>query len=320
MKHSPLGPGIHDISAERYHADPCERPSLSNSIGKLLLEKSPAHAWTASPLLNPNWEPTDSPTFDVGRAAHAVILGKGLGYKVCPEAYLASNSAMTTKAAKEWVQDIRAEGFTPLKQEQADAIDAMAVVMRKALIDLRIVLDPEHSEKVAIAEIEGVMCRAMVDNVPTAEIPGLGLVMLDLKTTETATHPACQRSMMNYGYDFQDEHYSQTWKAATGEARRMLFLFQEKKAPFEVNAIMPMKNAGHSGDWGAVASRKVHEARRKWKHCVDRDDWPGYPRLISEVGAPPYYAAGYEDAESTKASAEALISARKAQEPQRMTQ
>lgn len=34
-----LSPGIHDISAEDYHADPAPAPSLSSSIAKLIIQK-----------------------------------------------------------------------------------------------------------------------------------------------------------------------------------------------------------------------------------------------------------------------------------------
>ena len=42
-----LEPGIHNLSAEVYHADPCVKPSLSSSIANVLLQQSPLHAWMA---------------------------------------------------------------------------------------------------------------------------------------------------------------------------------------------------------------------------------------------------------------------------------
>ena len=46
-----LDAGIHDIPPREYHADPCPAPSLSRSIAKLLVERSPAHAYAAHPRL-----------------------------------------------------------------------------------------------------------------------------------------------------------------------------------------------------------------------------------------------------------------------------
>jgi hypothetical protein len=47
-------PGIYlDVAANDYHADPCPAPSFTQSIAKVLLEKSPAHARLAHPRLCP---------------------------------------------------------------------------------------------------------------------------------------------------------------------------------------------------------------------------------------------------------------------------
>src|SRR3979411_2799004 len=80
---SRLPVGLHfDVQAADYHADPCERPSLSSSIAKILIEKTPRHAWTAHPWLNPNFVPKQDSKFDLGSAVHELMLGKGVGYTV----------------------------------------------------------------------------------------------------------------------------------------------------------------------------------------------------------------------------------------------
>jgi hypothetical protein len=61
--------GLHRFAPEEYHRDPAPAPSLSSTLARVLLNQSPLHAWTASPRLNPMWEPKDSATFDIGRAA-----------------------------------------------------------------------------------------------------------------------------------------------------------------------------------------------------------------------------------------------------------
>lgn len=312
-----LTAGVHEIPSSEYHADPCVEPSLSSTIGKLLIDRSPLHAWTASPRLNPDWEPKNSATFDVGRAAHSEILGKGEGFAACPPEYLASNGAMSTKDAKAWIADMRDAGITPLKQDQCDAISAMSKVMREALRDLGLVIDPARSELTAISKIDGVWNRCMVDNAPEAELPGVGKIFIDLKTCESATDAACRKAISSYKYDFQDEHYTQVWRSATGERRTMVFLFQEKTEPFEVNALIPMREEGHSADWGETAKDRVREARRRWAHCLKTQEWNGYPRLIKSIGAPPWHRADWEQAQDTLTTAEAIVAARKFQEPKR---
>lgn len=292
-----LSPGLYDLPAEVYHADPCERPSLSSTLAKKMLAESPLHAWTASPRLNPNYEPTDSKTFDIGRAAHRAILGKGGDYVAYPDGILASNGAASTKEAMAWAKEQRAAGRTPLKAADVDQVGAMADVLRRAVADMGIVLDPEHSERVAIAEIDGVMCRTMIDNAhPDPRRP-----LIDFKTIQSATPEACKRAVESYGYDVQWAHYAQTWQAVTGDKRDFIFIFQEKEPPFEVGVVRLLSSTNHSEDWYEDASDKIASARATWRECLQTGIWPGYPRLIMEIGASPYYRQRWQD-QSARAS------------------
>ena len=86
-------PGIYDIPAADYHADPCPTASLSSSIGKIMDDKSPLHAWAAHPRLNPDCEENTATAFDLGAAAHALILGSDDGLMVIdPEKFPAKNA------------------------------------------------------------------------------------------------------------------------------------------------------------------------------------------------------------------------------------
>jgi hypothetical protein len=286
-----LTTGIHDIPAEEYHNDPAPAPSLSSTIAKLMIQRSPLHAWTAHPKLNPNWEPTEKRTFDIGRAAHRAVLGKGGDYVAIPEAIRASNGAASTKEAKAFIEEARAAGLTPLKAAEVDQIEAMATVSRRALTEMGIVLDTSRSEMAAIAEVEGVWCRAMVDNAPTDP----RLPLMDFKTCEDASPQACRRSVENYGYDIQMAHYLATWEAACGEKRDFLFIFQEKTAPYEVSVMRLLSSPGHSEDWLEDAQEKIKHARETWADCLQSGIWPGYPRLIMEVGANPYFRQRWQD-------------------------
>jgi len=65
-------PGVYDIPDKEYHADPCPVPSLSSTLARTLLNQSPLHAWTKHPRLNPDHEPEEKRTFDIGRV-HQVL-------------------------------------------------------------------------------------------------------------------------------------------------------------------------------------------------------------------------------------------------------
>ena len=290
-----LATGLHDITADVYHADQLRpEPTLSSTLARLILNRSPLHAWTAHPRLNPAWEPTERKTFDIGRAAHRAVLGKGGDYVAYPDSILASNGAASTKEAKAWAEDVRAKGGTPLKADEVDAIGVMAARCHERLALMGIKLDPSRSELTALAEIDGVWCRAMIDNAPAD--PRMPLI--DFKTTEDASPEACRRSVEGYGYDLQMAHYLAVWEAATGEKRDFLFVFQEKAAPFEVGIVRLLAKPGHSEDWLEDATEKAAAARQTWGQCLKSNIWPGYPAAIIEVGANPYFRQRWQDNQS----------------------
>lgn len=287
-----LPPGVHRIAADRYHADPAPEPSLSASLAKVLLAQSPLHAWTESPRLNPDWQPKDSKTFDLGRAAHRAILGAGADFVAIPDDYLATNGAASTKLAKDFMAAARDAGLTPLKADEVAKIETMRRVAMDRLRDMAIDLDPARSELAALARIEGVWCRAMLDNVPL----DARRAIIDFKTCESASPDACERAVMNYGYDLQAEHYRQVWKAATGEDRTFRFVFQEKTAPFEVCVIEL------GGETLAMARKRLARAREVWRLCLRDNHWPGYPSGVHRIELPEWFHARFLERESAEAA------------------
>jgi hypothetical protein len=282
------------VTTDDYHADKLvASPTLSSTLARTLIRQSPLHAWTAHPRLNPEYVSTNRRTFDIGRAAHTAALGVGDVYAVCPPDLLASSGAMSTKAAKAWIDECRAEGVTPLKQEDADAVRAMSEALRGALRDLRITFAPDQSELACVAEVHGALCRIMVDNAPADP----ALPLYDFKTCEDASPAACQRAIMNYGYDMQAAFYLAVWHAATGERRKFRFVFQEKSAPYEVTAIeLTPTDLELSHD-------KVLHACEIWRRCLLADEWPGYPRGVHTLELPEFYYSKFTDARDAQLAA-----------------
>ncbi len=289
-----LAPGVHaDVDEAAYHSDLiCERPGLSSGLGRLLLNRSPRHAWHASPRLNPDFTPVEKKVFDVGRAAHRCVLGKGGDYVAYPENLLAKNGAASTDAAREWAQEMRARGLTPLKAAEVDAVHDMAAEIMARLSFMDMAFPPARSELTAIAEIDGVMCRARIDH--AAEDPRQPL--WDLKTTIDASPEAVMRTVMSYGLDFQAAHYTETWKAATGEDRNFNFLFVEKEPPHEVCIVRL------DGDAMTMGRKRTARAREMWAHCLRSGNWPGYPAQIVQMPLPEWYQARWLEREITEAA------------------
>lgn len=309
----PLSPGTYDLPSEVYHADQmCAVPTLSSSLARLMLTRSPRHAWHASPRLNPDHQSDDRKTFDIGRAAHRAVLGKGEAYVAIPDELLSDDGGIRSKDAKAWVADARAQGLTPLKAAEVDAIGVMADAIRERLTARGITIDPARSELTALAEVDGVMCRAMLDHVPADP----RLPIIDIKTTTSAAPDGLARTVASWGYEVQAAHYQEVWKAATGEDRKMLFVFVEKEAPHEVVCAHLLDSPGNDADWMADARGKAAEARRMWAECLRDNDWPGYGRGTARIGAPVWHRKEWADREiGQPVTRTAIEAARAAMQP-----
>ena len=314
-----LAPGVYaDIPDAMYHADDLgDRPSLSSTLARLILNRSPRHAWAAHPKLNPLHESKDSATFDIGRAIHRAILGRGGDYAAIPANLISDDGGVRSKAARDWVSEARAAGLTPLKADVVTQIEAIASVAKAKLAAMGIRLDPSRSEMSALAEIDGVLCRCRVDNAPLDP----RLPLYDVKSCEDASPDAVIRSIAGYGYDSQAAFYLDTWFAATGDRRKMRFIFVEKAAPYEVSVVELYAKPGDEADWMDDAHGKAAEARRVWGECLTSGDWPGYPPHIAMVGAPGWYRQKWENygiaPKPEKPSAEVLRAAHEMQAPER---
>src|SRR4051812_33404504 len=150
-----------DISAADYHADPCPTASLTQSIAKVLLAKSPLHAWHAHPRLNPDYQHDDATKFDVGNIAHKMLLGRGKEIVV-----IEGFDDWRTKAAKDQREEAAAAGKLAVLGKHAARADRMAIAAREQL-ELRGVGDlfgATGNSEVVIAWQEGkIWLRQMID-------------------------------------------------------------------------------------------------------------------------------------------------------------
>jgi hypothetical protein len=280
-------PGIypHILPAD-YHRDPCPRPSLSSSKIKILATQTPLHAWTATPGLNPDWEPEEQKDhFDIGTAAHALLLGRGNDLvHVMGKRWNNAEKAIREQAI--------ADGKTALLSKDYNALVKMIARAKERLAEYRITLDPDRSEVMAVAEINGVWCRILVDNAPDWPTEPL----YDYKTTTDANKTACQRTVEQNGLDIQKRFYQRVWDAATGEKRDFRFIFQEKKAPYSLTVHrLHESDANTDGTWDAAADLVIDEAIETWRVCVETDTWPDYPVQVGILYSSRFHAEKRED-------------------------
>lgn len=261
---------IHGMTDAEYH----QRPELSSSGARLLLPE-----YKGSPKKY-RWHMEhrrESRAFDVGHAVHAKILGVGAGVVVYPVEHLTPSGNVSTKAAtREWEDEQRAAGLTPISPSDVHAIDTMAEAVlahptARALLEVAV-----HREVSAFGTVDGVPCRARFDAI--SDETRSGVVAVDLKSTDDATPDGFTRTVVRYGYDFQEAWYRDVHPVDT-----FAFLVVEKHAPYEV-AVHRLPDM-----WVQMGRRKGQEARRIYAECVESGVWPGYDAGV-QVLEPPAWA------------------------------
>jgi hypothetical protein len=248
-------------------------PSLSSSIAHRLVNRSPAHAWFAHPRLNPAWEPDEDRAFDLGTAAHAVLLE---GRVVCALNF----PDFRTKAAREAREAALADGGLPVLEHQAEAITQMVLNARAKiatspdLVSLGELL-PERTIRWQEGEAH---CRTRPDWLTYDHA-----VILSLKTTRASAEPdAFLRTILNSGYDMQCAFELAGVKALTGAEPKYVWLAIECEPPFAASLVAPGPTLLD------LAQQRFRAAVSRWTACVAADRWPAYPDRVCYLDAPPW--------------------------------
>jgi hypothetical protein len=272
--------GIYRGVAEAdYRADPCPIPSITQSICKILIEKSPEHAWTEHPRLNPNFKPDDNTKFDLGNVAHKLLLERGKTFEVL------DFDSWRTKASQEAREEAHLAGKVAILLEQFGQAVKMADVARKRLAhhEDKDVFTKGAPEVMICWEEDGIWFRALVDwlhddlrTVDDYKSTGMSVAahMLGYRAEAAGWH--VQAAFIERGLDILDP-------AGAGR-RKFRFIAQETDEPHALNVVHMDEH------WMTMGRKKVSTALDIWKTCIKADRWPGYARF----GITPEYP-GYKE-------------------------
>lgn len=274
--------GNHDIQANLYHADPCPEPSLSASIAKILLEKSPQHAWYAHPRLNPDYRAEEAAVFDYGTAAHAMLLEGTQKNLVIVQA-----DDWRTKAARDARDDARATGKTPILERQVEKVSKMVRAAKAAIVatELSSIFKLGKPERTLIWKESGIWCRSRLDMLDEKNA-----IIMDYKTTTNA-EPLylCRRMLVQMGYDVQAEFYTRGYRALSGKQAAFVFLFQEIDPPYACSLVSLAPSLAD------LAKRKVDMAIKRWGQCLGGLGWPGYDKRVHHAELDPWQLAAFQE-------------------------
>lgn len=272
--------GVYDIPADVYHADPVEGGSLSSSGARKLL---PPHCPAIYRHERDN-PPTTTKAFDLGHAAHKLVLGVG------PELVRIDADKWLTDKVKAEVAEVRAGGNVPLKPDEYDTVQMMAAALRAHPYAGRLFQQGRAEQALIWTDREsGIWRRALLDWLPDRG-PGR-MIIPDYKTCRSADPETLQRSMWDYGYHQQAAWYLdgvRTLGLGDGTAV-FVFVFQEKTPPYLVTVAQPSAFAvtvGRGLNRGAI---EIYRA------CTESGRWPGYTDDVAVIPLPPYIENRYKE-------------------------
>lgn len=283
-------PGIYDIPAGIYHADPCETPSLSaGMINDMLM--APAKCFYNSRRLNPDYEEPDTEDrFTLGSVRHVMFLEPHLF-----EAKVAvidfddwrSKDAKTLKAMA------IAAGQTPILKKHFDKVR----LAREAFFKNQFTAD---AFKGGLFEQSlfwqdagtGIWCRARPDCIHAS-----GRHIIDYKVTTDANPWTFGRHAYNLGYHRRAAWYLDGATEAMGVTpQHYWFVNQEAKAPYLTSVVELDMLALEAG---RAENRK---AATLFHMCLRTGDWFGFRHpdkldrdLAFRVGLPNYAMAQIDE-------------------------
>lgn len=258
-----------DVSAEEYHAGIDERPRLSASIAHILWTKTPLHAWTAHPRLNPHYVRTEEEKFDLGKVAHSILLeGDDCVYVVHEDSWRKN----VAKEAREYARSI---GKVPLLAAARDDVMRMVDAVREKLDAIPAPpLFVDGRPEVSLAWSEGTIdFKARLD-----WLSNDCTRIRDLKTTSQIDR--FERRLFDFGGDIQAAMYRRSVQHCFDVRADYLWVAVEIAPPYEVRLVRP------GADVLAAGERKLEHAIATWRACMATGSWPGYPREVVEAELP----------------------------------
>ena len=282
-------PGFHRMDAATYHADPCPAPSLSSSIARVLVEKTPRHAWSQHVRLNPQPEEVSSKAMDLGSVAHELVLGKGGGFAVL------DFPTFATKAAKEAREEARDAGLVPiLAHAMAEAQEIAQAVRRRVakIAECETLFQPGqgHAETCVFWQDDGgTWCRTMLDWTDAT-----GTVITDLKLTGKGIDDEALRRKISGGDDIQMGFALRGMhilRPELAERVKWRWCFVESEPPYECRVVEADNTTMTMG------AKRAAYAVELWRQCMASNHWPGYPARIERLEYAPWAEARWIERE-----------------------
>jgi hypothetical protein len=261
------GPVIRDdLTAEQYHAD---RTSISSSGLRALLPPG-CPAQFKYDRDNPRPPKRE---FDLGHAAHKLVLGEGSDFELIDFPDYKKKDAQVQR------DGAYATGLVPLLPKEHEQVQAMAEAIRQHPIAGPLFAPGSGRAELSIFWTDpatGVRCRVRPDWLK--QMPGLTLAV-DYKTAKDASPDAVSRAIRDHSYHQQDALYTDGVEAAglAPDGCRFIFVFQSKTAPYLITV---RELTQQDRDIGRARNEK---ALRIYAECERTGNWPDWTGPVTEI-------------------------------------
>lgn len=265
-----------DMDSAAYFADPCDEPSLSQSIAKVILDHSPLHAKLEHPRLCPVVADDAEPDAEkyvkaqaIGNAAHKILLGRG------KEIDVLEYDNFRTKESKLARDLAEKAGRVVILEKHMTGAEAMvaAALSQIKRHEANLTFQNGTGEVAIICEDDDVWLRSLVDWL------GHDLRAVDdYKSGGVSVAPhVIGLRMIDQGWDIQAAMQERILDVLDPDGRgrrRHRFIAQENKPPYALTVCELSESVMTMG------RKKLQAAISTWKVCTKLNKWPGYTTRI----------------------------------------
>lgn len=278
-------PGVYQLTADEYHDSEVTGEWLSNSDARQLISPGCPAKFRHN---RDHGVKKRSNAFDLGHAAHTLVLGAGERIVVRPAQF----DSWRTKDAQRWRAEQEAAGNVVLLPEEWETVTGMAAAIDNNRWASRLLRQPGRPEVALfwVCPDTGVKRRCMIDWLPSERSASGLLLPVDYKTCDNAD-PAddMERHIYKYGYHRQATTIADGIIAlGLSDAVEFYLVFQEKQKP-HVSTVVRLDS--DSQRIGRIENRRALEV---YARCLESGEWPEYSADPVVMGVPPYIAMRYE--------------------------
>ena len=256
-----------EISNEEYHA----REEISSSNIRDIL-KNPKKF-----LYKYKGEEKNEPTkaMEEGTAVHSFFLENNNFHKE----YIFKPKGLkgTTKEGKEWIKDNCNKKI--LSYEWQENLEQM----KKSVLDSagKLIYDNDNYSELSYfwLDLHGIKGKCRPDCISYEK-----RYVIDLKTTQDASHKGFQNSILKFGYHIQVGWYLRGLKKLNIEIDKFIFVVIEKTAPFCVGVYELDK------DFILEGNKQIEKAIQILDLCREQKTYPDYTSHIETISLPPWMA------------------------------